>query len=125
MYLLGSKLGCLLDAFGIGFRGAFWEDVWITSLTIFGWFWAHFWGRFRDSLNTKGEPAQNNEKLIFCCYLLYFRHVADPENDVISEYFHVVWVVFSKALFWDPHFSDLGDFWYPLEALSGHFGLTV
>ena len=62
------------------------------------------WDRVRHMLDTKREPAQNNEKLDFCCYLPYFRHVADPENDAISEHVHVFWVFFFKALFWGPHF---------------------
>ena len=121
VYFLGSKLGWFGDAFGVCFRGAFWEGLWITFLTILGWFQAPCWGRFRHIFDTKSEPAQIHEKLCFCCYLLYFRHVPDPENDAISKQFHVFVVVFFKALFWDPHFSDFGDLGCPLEALSGHF----
>ena len=69
-------------------------------MTILGWFWAQFWGRFRYILDTTSEPAQNHEKLDLYCYLLYFRHVADPENDAISEYFTFCLFVFVKALFW-------------------------
>ena len=93
--------------------------------SILGGFWVHFGGRFRDILDTQREPARNNEKLKFGCYLLYFRHVADPANDAISEYVHVCLVVFFfKALFWDPHVDDFCDFWCPLGALLGHFWLT-
>ena len=86
----------------------------------FGMVQAPFWGRVRHIVDTKSEPAQNHENNIFCCYLLYFRHVPDPEHDAISEQFHVFVVVFFEALFWDRHFSDFGDFWCPLEVLSGH-----
>ena len=89
-------------------------------MTILGWFQAPFWGRFRRIFDTKDEFAENHEKLDSCCYILYFWHVPDPEHDAISEQFHVFVVVFFKALFWEPHFSDFGDFWCPLEALSGH-----
>ena len=68
-------------------------------LTILGWFWAQLWGRFRHILDTKSEPAQNNDKLDFCCYLLYSRYVADPENDAISEHVHVCLVAFSRHCF--------------------------
>ena len=81
----GSILGWFWDTLGICFLGAFFEGLWITFLTILGWFWAPFWGPFRYILDTKREPAPNNEKLNLCCDLLYFRHVADPENDAISE----------------------------------------
>ena len=64
------------------------------------------------------------KNLFFCCYLLYFRHVADPENDAISEHVHVRLVVFFKALFWGLHFCDFDDFGCPLGALLGHFWLT-
>ena len=30
---------------------------------------------------------------------MYFRQVADPENDAISEYFHVFWLLFSRHCF--------------------------
>ena len=90
-------------------------------MTNLGWFQAPFWGRFRHIFDTKSELAQNHEKLDCCCYLLYFRHVPDPENDAISEQMNVFVVVLFKALLWDPHFSDFGDLWFPLEALSGHF----
>ena len=87
--------------FGV-FFGCFWglcsrcflEGLWITFLTILGWFWAQVWGRFRYILDINREPAQNHEKPNFCCYLLYFRHVADPDNDAISEHVHVRLVVF-------------------------------
>ena len=96
------------------------EDVWITFLTIWGWFQAPFCCRVRHIWDTKSEPAQNHEQLDFCSYLLHFRHVPDPEIDAISEQVHVFVVVFCKALFWDPHFSDFCDFWYIWVTLSGH-----
>ena len=67
------------------FEVLFLEDLWITFLTILGWFQAPFWDRVRYILDTKSEPPHNHGKLDFCSYLLYFRHVADPENDAISE----------------------------------------
>ena len=79
---------------GSVFEVRFLEGLWITFLTILGWFWTQFWGRFRFILDTTSEPAQNHEKLDYCCYLLYFRHVADPENDPIPEQFDVLWLLF-------------------------------
>ena len=63
-------------------------------------------------------------KNYFCCYLLHFRHVADPENDAISEHVHVVLVAFFKALFWGPHVSDSCEFVCFGGTLLGHFWIT-
>ena len=88
------------------------EGLWITFLTILGWFQASCRGRFRHILDTNSEPAQDHEKLDFCCDLLYFRHLPDPENDAISEQFHVV--VFFQGTVLGPAFQRtlfLGVFW--------------
>ena len=85
--------------------------------SILGSFSSHFLGK-------NNEPAQHHEQLDFCRYSLCFGYVPDPESDAISELFHVFVIVFFNALFWDPHFSDFCDFWCPLGALSGCFGLA-
>ena len=94
------------------FLGSVFEVLfWKASGSRFDdWFWAQIWGRFRHISDTKREPAPNNEKLNFCCYLLYFRHVADLEHDATSEHVHVFSVAFFKALFGGPHFGDYCDF---------------
>ena len=51
--LLGYNFGTVLGHFWDLFLRYFLEDLWITFLTILGWFQAAFWGNFRHILDKK------------------------------------------------------------------------